>query len=219
MARKPTSYNLDDDVRGYVESEAKAAGISNSEFITGLVMGVKSGTLAPVKPDTENKTEDELKKEKLAIDIEIKKQIRDMNDLARKNAQADYDLKLERIRKLQRENDRAEGAPFPVAVQPAMGTGVPPAIQQELAKDTAQPQPKKTPSRVSELPANQALVGCDTCHAVFVFDNIDAGFDEFCDHIEKLHSRRGVSHNETVQFRYARDRLEKAQKQKGVPTS
>lgn len=185
-------------------------------YVNSVLDMVRTGQLI-VKPtdNAKGKDKEELEKEKLAVDIEIKKQIRDMNDLARKNAQADLDLKLERIRKLQRENDRAEGASFPVVVKPAV-SAVPQELAKEIAKDTVTPEPRKKPSFVHELPAGQGLVGCDSCHEVFIFDNADNGLDQFLDHLKEKHPWRHeqVSSNEANQFRRARDRIAK-----GVPAS
>lgn len=82
------------------------------------------------------------------------------------------------------------------------------AIQKELERDTATVH---EPSHVFELPPGLARVGCDSCHDVFNFDNIDKGLDDFTQHLKEEHGDRSISHNEANQFRDARTRLERGQ--------
>lgn len=183
-----------------------------TRFVNGLIQLVRTGEYVPKPTETgKDKSLDQLEKEHLALKVKLKQQQADMHDLEINHRKLDLIIKELKAEKLRRELDRNPSAPRPAA-PPVVAS-----IQSEIAKDNAQPQPQKTrkqPNTVRELPPGQGLVGCDTCHEVFIFDNPDKGLDGFLDHLQKMHPFRHeqISHNEAVQFRYAKARIEK-----GVP--
>lgn len=71
------------------------------------------------------------------------------------------------------------------------------------------PVNQRPPSRITELPPNQALIACDSCNDRFIFDDIDHGLDDFTQHLKERHGGRDISGNEANQFRHARTRLER----------
>ncbi len=208
---KPTSFRPTDENDAYIREQAGEEGLT--PWLNSIIEMVRTGALVSAKHEanTITKSKEELEKERLAVDIEIKKQIRDMNELDRKNAQADFDLKQERLRKLRYENDARESQDPLRQLRPVTSSSQPAAvatIQAEIAKDTATPTPAKKPNSVRELPPGLGIVGCDNCHEVFIFDNPDKALDDFLDHIG-THHRTEISHNEVTQFRYAKARIER----------